>query len=289
MSKPDYSLPWILPYVRKVVKLSGNFNYENFMSQLWMQMEPAVPDIKRYEPLQQQQLRRVFDYSNPTELPSVANEAFFFLIRYGYIVPEVQRSTNFPMHGPSGDRYDVTPRGKQWAGGTDDPLPEDTAGYMKLLKQNVSALDQVVEEYISNALIAFNGGAYFAAAVMVGAAAEKAIYMLAEAMVPAFKAVSRRTKLEQLFKAKRSLVHFLEFIRDTLQMNAKLLDPSDNAITQIAGMFDAIRVQRNDAVHPQSGYVSDLSVRFTIVNFPAFLEKTEEVRDWLIKNPGTIN
>lgn len=289
MSKPDYSLPWILPFVRKVIKLSGNFNYETFMSQLWMQMEPAIPEIKRYDQLQQQQLRRIFDYTNPRELPSVANEAFFFLIRNGYIVPEVDRSMTFPMHPPRGDRYDVTPRGKQWAEGTDDPLPEDSAGYMKLLRQNVPTLDPVVEEYIRNALIAFNGGAYFAAAVMAGAASEKTIYMLSEAMVPALKATSRKAKLEQLFKSKRSLVYFLEFIRDTLQMNAKLLDPSDNAVTQIAGMFDAIRVQRNDAVHPQTGHVSDVSVRFTLVNFPAFLEKSEEVRDWLIKNPGTIN
>lgn len=289
MSKPDYSLPWIIPFVRKVIKTPSNFNYEAFMSQLWMQMEPAVPEIKRYDQLQQQQLRRIFDYANPRELPSVANEAFFFLIRNGYIVPEVDRNMTFPMHPPRGDRYDVTPRGKQWAEGTYDPLPEDSAGYMKLLRQNVPTLDPVVEEYIKNAIIAFNGGAYFAAAVMVGAASEKTIYMLAEAMVPALKATSRKAKLEQLFKTKRSLVYFLEFIRDTLQMNAKLLDPSDNAVTQIAGMFDAIRVQRNDAVHPQTGHVSDVSVRFTIVNFPAFLEKSEEVRDWLLRNPGTIN
>jgi hypothetical protein len=289
MNKPEYSLPWILPYVRKVVERSGNFNYETFMSNLWMQMEPAVPDIKRYDQLQQQQLRRIFDYGNPKELPSVANEAFFFLLRNGYIVPEVDRSSAFPMHAPRGDRYDITPRGKQWSGGTDDPLPEDADGYMKLLKQNVPTVDPVVEEYIRNGLIAFNGGAYFAAAVMVGAATEKAIYMLAEAMVPALKAGSRKTKLEQLFKSKRSLVHFLEFIRDTLEMNSKLLDPTDNAVTQIAGMFDAIRVQRNDAVHPQTGHVSDLSVRFTIVNFPAFLEKCEEVRDWLVKNPRAVN
>ena len=289
MNKPDYSVSWILPYVRKVIKLSGNLNYETFMSNLWLQMEPAVPEIKRYDQLQQQQLRRVFDYSNPRELPSVANEAFFFLVRNGYIVPEVDRSMTFPMHPPRGDRHEVTPRGKQWAEGTDDPLPEDSAGYMKLLRQNVPTLDPVVEEYIRNALIAFNGGAYFAAAVMVGAASEKTIYMLAEAMVPALKATSRKAKLEQLFKSKRSLVYFLEFIRDTLQRNAKLLDPSDNAVTQIAGMFDAIRVQRNDAVHPETGHVSDVSVRFTIVNFPAFLAKSEEVRDWLTKNPGTID
>ena len=289
MSKPDYSLSWILPYVRKAVGISRNFNYENFMSHLWMQMESAVPEIRRYDPLQQQQLRRIFDYSNPQELPAVANEAFFFLIRNGYIIPEVDRSMTFPMHAPRGDRYDVTPRGKRWAERTDEPLPEDTAGYMKLLKQNVATLDPVVEEYIKNALIAFNGGADFAAAVMVGAAAEKEIYMLAEAMVPAFKAASRKAKLEQLFKTKRSLTPFLVFIRDTLEMNAKLLDPTDSAVTQIAGMFDAIRVQRNDAVHPQTGHVSDLSVRFTIVNFPSFLMKSEEVRNWLITNPRTIN
>ena len=286
MSKPSYSLSWILPFVRKVIKDSGNLKYDTFMQNLWMRLEQTGV-VKRLDQHQQMVLRRTFDFGNdPHDLRLAANEAFFYLVRNGYIVPQV--SSDFPLNQPPRHTYDVTSRGKEWANG-DDPLPEDSAGYMNHLKGRVPTTDAVIEEYVRNALIAFNGGAFFAAAVMIGAASEKTLYMLADAMLPAFKAPGRKQKLEQLFLHKRSLVHFLEFIRDTLQKNAKTIDPSDGAITQIAGMFDAIRVQRNEAVHPEFGQVSSESVRFTMVNFPSFLAKSEEIRDWLSKHGQSLD
>jgi hypothetical protein len=87
---------------------------------------------------------------------------------------------------------------------------------------------------------------------------------------------------------RRQLVKFLEFIRDTIDRNSKIIDPSDGAITQLSAMFDAIRAQRNDAVHPNSAQVTPESVRFMTANFPNFLSKCEELRDWLVAHPQSL-
>ena len=57
------------------------------------------------------------------------------------------------------------------------------AGYINFLKKHVPTLDDVIEQYILEALTAFNRDAYFAAAVMAGAASEKAIYLLAVSLL----------------------------------------------------------------------------------------------------------
>ena len=59
------------------------------------------------------------------------------------------------------------------------------------------SMDDVVEQYVTEALIAFERQAYFAAAVMLGAASEKALYILAEAMVDALKSQKAKQTLEQ--------------------------------------------------------------------------------------------
>jgi hypothetical protein len=57
------------------------------------------------------------------------------------------------------------------------------AGYMKFLRGNVPILDDVIAQYMLEALEAFNREAYFAAAVMIGAASEKAVYLLAASLM----------------------------------------------------------------------------------------------------------
>lgn len=53
-------------------------------------------------------------------------------------------------------------------------------------------------------------------------------------------------------------------------------------------LYEAIRVQRNDAVHPMNAQVSEASVRHSIQSLPYALAKSEEIRHWLTSNPGSI-
>jgi hypothetical protein len=87
-------------------------------------------------------------------------------------------------------------------------------------------------------------------------------------------------------------LELFEAVRDTIHeaAKAKLLPYADyeGSDTHLMSLFEAIRVQRNDAVHPMNATVSEESVRILIQSFPYALAKSETLRSWLIANPGSI-
>ena len=62
----------------------------------------------------------------------------------------------------------------------------------------------------------------------------------------------------------------------------------EGADAHLMAIYEAVRVQRNDAVHPLSAAVSEASVRLLLVGFPYALEKTEALRTWFLNNPASI-
>ncbi len=287
MPQPIYTLSWILPIVRRGVKARSNFDYAMYLQQLGGELHRLQLEGVVKEPLDRQQmLRQVYDWNQaPNELYSAAIEAFFYLFIRGYIVP---LSSNDQHHRLDLYRYTVTERGLEWFSGG-DPLPEDAAGYMKFLQDRVPNMDAVIKQYVGEALVAFERQAYFAAAVMLGAASEKALYILAEAMVDALKSPKAKQTLEQYLKG-RTLNPLFTFIRDAFERNRRTPNiPYDGAIPHLMSMFEAVRTQRNDAVHPTTGQVSADSVRLLMASFPFTLSKSEELRAWLVANPHSLD
>ena len=284
MTQPTYSLLWILPYVRRALNGVGNLNFNQYLGNLWSQLEKdQIADAQRHT-IHTGQAGQINWEGAPSGLRNAATEAFFYLFRNGFISP--QPPSGYPNH-PGFDRYDMTLRGLEWAKGN-EPLPEDIAGYMKFLHDRIPNLDAVIEQYITDGLIAFERGAYFAAAVMLGAASEKALYLLAEAMVDALKSPKEKQTLEQHLKG-RSPNPLLTFVRDAFERNRKVPNiPYDGAIPHLMSMFEAVRTQRNDAVHPTTGQVSPDSVRLLTASFPYALSKCEELRVWLRANPQSL-
>jgi hypothetical protein len=284
MPQQTYSLSCILPIIRNEVKARGNFEYRVFAQQVWFALEKNKVEGVLRTPPERSYSGQVFE-PIPQGLQNAAAEAFWFLMRCGYIspVPRDDQSGSLDLY-----RYNVTERGIAWFDGG-EPLPEDIAGYMKFLRDRMPSLDAVVEQYMTEALIAFERQAYFASAVMLGAASEKALYILAEAMVDALKSNKARQTLEQHLKG-RSLNPFFAFIRDTLERNRKLSNmPYDGCIAHLMSLFEAVRTQRNDAVHPTTGQVSADSVRLLTASFPYALSKSEELRAWLVSNPNSLD
>ena len=62
----------------------------------------------------------------------------------------------------------------------------------------------------------------------------------------------------------------------------------EGTVTHLMSLIDAIRVQRNDAVHPMNATVSPDSVRLSFCAFPYALEKLDALRSWFLKNPQSI-
>lgn len=288
MTKPTYTLSWILPFVRQALKGTSNLEYRTFLPAVWSVLErDHVAGVVRNQ--QHQMIYGVYQYDEaPSDLRNVTAEAFFYLLRNGYIAPQApDRSLNTPSLQ---SKYNVTQRGFEWFNGN-EPYPEEAEGYMRHLRERVSNLDSIIEQYITEALTAYERQAFFAAAVMLGAASEKAIYLLAESMLEAFIDEHKKTKLHTVL-GRRKLEGLLNLVRDSIQaaFQAKTLayPQFESSVSHLTSLYEAIRVQRNDAVHPMNATVSQESVRFLIHSFPYALAKTEELRVWFTDHPNSI-
>jgi hypothetical protein len=288
MSTVTYSLSGIFPFVRESLRGKGNFSYDNFVTSLLMELEKVqAPGVVRVPPEQSYKLQ-MYDFSQaPYDLKFSTAEAFFYLLHNGLIIPEPPQDLPSNLHQQV--RYMLTPRGLEWAAGK-EPLPEDVAGYMKLLHELVPNLDAVIQQYILESLRSYERQMYFAAAVMVGAAAEKSVYLLAESMVEALKDASKQARLKNMIVERRGMSQLFSMVEATLHSSRKILPypVSDGAATYLMSLIESIRVQRNDAVHPMNATVSAGSVRLSLAAFPHALEKLDSLRTWFLANPRTI-
>jgi hypothetical protein len=107
----------------------------------------------------------------------------------------------------------------------------------------------------------------------------------------ALKEPKKQSKLKGLLDRRR-LLELFETVRDTINgaIAAKLLPYSDSegSSTHLMSLYEAIRVQRNDAVHPMNAIVSEDSVRLLLLSFPYTISKSEELRAWFVANPASI-
>ena len=97
-----------------------------------------------------------------------------------------------------------------------------------------------------------------------------------------FKDQKQKVKLEGLINS-RGMKALFDFIQETIingqKSKAIPYSVAEGASPHLMSLVEAIRVERNDAVHPQNAKVSDLSVRLSYQAFPHALEKFEELRE----------
>lgn len=208
-------------------------------------------------------------------------ESYQHLLVLGYIIPGPE-----PPRAPKRNFFLVTERGQRWARGS-EPVPEDSHGYFEALNSAVPDLDPVIYQYVQEALIAYERQTFFAAAVMVGAASEKAIYLLVDTLHDALSDNSGREILKEAIDRRR-LVTMLDLLRRILKRarssGTMPYTVHEGTDTHLASLLESIRFQRNEAVHPTSGQVSAQMVRLALAAFPAACKKVYELIDWLTNN-----
>ena len=290
MPNMDYTLEWLLPFVRKGMKGTSNFDYRVYAEKVLYALNDAgVEAIVKNDHFQQATGMSFNESSIPDQIKQLIAEALFYLLRHGYIAPRAQNSY---LNHPAWHSYNVTRQGQEYFNGS-EPVPEEAKSYLEFLRQLVPTLDSVIEQYVTEALTAFEREAYFATAVMVGAASEKTIYLLAASLLIALPPSPRRRTLEGLLN-KRQLFALLDFVRKTIEdscsgSSAQIpYSASEGASAHLASLFEAIRTQRNDAVHPMLAVVSASSVRLLLHSLPYALGTTEKLRAWFDANPGLL-
>jgi hypothetical protein len=155
----------------------------------------------------------------------------------------------------------------------------------------VPNLDEVVREYVIEGLESFEHGRFRAAAVMIGAASEKALYMMAEKMLDAIAVPDRKGKFSAALK-RRDLAELFDRMKRVLEQANNLagrpFDIFDGGQDHLVSLIKAIQVQRNNAVHPMNEKISDETVRLSYLAFPYALQKIEQLRDWFSNNPNVL-
>ena len=210
-------------------------------------------------------------------LTFVLIEGYCQLMTLGYIVPWPSTP-----NAPNPNWFHITERGRQWTLSA-DPVPEDSDRFIAALSTLIPSLDSVIKQYLVEAVITYNRQAWFASAVMVGAASEKVVYMLAESLLAARETASDRRAIEKSIN-ERNLPKMFEQINKELtrQREADQLPypVREGCEHHLLSLFEAVRVQRNEAVHPTVGQVSPATVRLTLSAFPSACRKVYDLIEW---------
>jgi hypothetical protein len=278
-----YTLPETIPFLRSALRTLGTqFTFTQFVNALWTELS-KIPLPEIVAPKFPQPMQTPFMYPNvQTPLPRVTTESFSFAIRSGFVMPH---TLNFPQGEYFGLHWILTPSGTSWVAGDSAP-PDDEAGFLAHIRALVPAANPVVLEYTGEALRTFNRQAYLAAAVMLGAASEAAIYDLSDAVLIALAQGKSQRMLED-FERKRKLHSMLALIAQVLQ-HGSVQNEFKSAQLHLASLFDSIRIQRNEAVHPETGTVSLESLRISFDAFPRAYQVADRLTSWLKTRPGTL-
>ena len=288
---PEYNLTFLLPFVRSGLhRVQRRFGFTEFASVIWTELEKAQFKVQRQRAFAKgNESNPEFAHNDdPDDLKQSAVEAWLYLQQRGFATPWTQ---SFPFNPNAQWQLELTKRGQEWVNGA-DPMPEDVARYVGHLDVLAPGLDPIIRQYVVEGLGSFRREQYYSAAVMLGAASEKEIYLLGDSMVPALQNAQHKNDLAVLL-GNRSLYRLLTFIGERLRDVSSRVRKSSNGLfdgaeTHLASLFESIRVQRNDAVHPNTGTVNELSVRMAYEAFPNAILKAEKLREWCIKNPNTL-
>jgi hypothetical protein len=206
-------------------------------------------------------------------------EAFWYCVSIGFVIPQ-------PSGNRAGDfnHIRITKLGREWAEGT-EPSPEDQEGYLTALRSQVPLIDPVIEQYVAEAVMAYSRRMFFASAVMIGAASEKTIYLLMEALKGSVKDLAHKRTIVKSIEA-RGLPTMFKCLRENLARAKKHMPYSvhEGVDDHLISFQEAIRVQRNEAVHPQAGKVTPSTVRLTLSAFPGACKKVYDLIGWFKTN-----
>lgn len=169
----------------------------------------------------------------------------------------------------------------------------DSDGYARMLRKASAVLDPIVEQYACESLKCLRQNLCFAAAVMIGAAAEKAVLILFESIIESASDPNTQTRLQRAMSGTAKLPTIYDTIKNAVGKQRQAIehfDPKTNesAMIHILSLFDMIRRQRNDAVHPTNGTADPNAVLLAINSFPIALEIVYKFQAFFVANKGAL-
>jgi len=203
---------------------------------------------------------------------SVAREIVHEFMNIGALYPgqrgQVHGSDFYPW-------ITITEYGKEIFA-NEDWLPYDPEGYLKALTEKVPEIDDVTRAYIGESVAAFNRRHLLSATITLGVASENLMLILIEAYTNWLKD-PRKTKFQKRSKDRWIATQYREF-KQEFTMDAKSLPKELQSDWEIYldGIFNFVRLNRNDAGHPTG---KELSAKVVYANLQIFADYARYIFD----------
>ena len=116
------------------------------------------------------------------------------------------------------------------------------------LEQKIGRLDDIVRQYYLESLRAYQEGLYISSVICLGAASERAIHWLAEAIGANFQ--NYQTKMQT--KKNGQIAELIKYLSDSVIPNVPNFDRKfvEELKNRLSGLADVYRENRNEAGHP---------------------------------------
>ena len=166
-------------------------------------------------------------------------------------------------------------------------LPHDPDGYLSQFKSAIPDADATITEYLTESLQCFVHGLNRAAAVMLGAASEKAVLLLIESYKDSIGDAATKQRFESEIGKAQSVRRKYGFFekRFSAIKNSIPKELVANVESLLDGVFDLIRNSRNDAGHPASGILVDRDIVYSHLRlFIPYCQRIYRLIGWFESN-----
>jgi hypothetical protein len=179
--------------------------------------------------------------------------------------------------------FHVTPFGREYLERM-GPHFLDPDGYLRYLAVLVPQVDSIVLQYAQESARAFRAQLWFASAVMLGAASERVILLLLEAIRDRTPEPDKAKMTRLIDQPRLGEIFRVIQARVTAEIKAGSLPYSvhQGCTEHLLSLLEMIRVQRNEAVHPAAAQVDRQKAFITLQTFPEALRVVEGLRKWFI-------
>ncbi len=166
--------------------------------------------------------------------------------------------------------------------GNYDPLK-----YIEKIENIVGDLDEVIKQYLYEAFRSYKHSLFFSAAVIIGAAAERALLILLDSIKKWEDDATKQNKITNLID-RPNLPKIFELISKTVNtlIEAKQIPYAihEGSTEHLLSFYEMIRVQRNESVHPKVVKVNNTKVLLSIQTFPEGLKVLNRISSWFLDN-----
>jgi hypothetical protein len=165
-------------------------------------------------------------------------------------------------------------------------LPYDPDGYLRTLKSEIQNLDPIIEDYVFESLQAYQKGLMLSCAVMLGGASEKAFLIFLQNFTNALTNSAEKKRFQELQECIKTKYKFDQAKNKLMSIRSTLPKELGNELEfQFDGIFNLIRLSRNDAGHPSGRKVGRDEAFAYLIIFKKYCRKVYDLTDYFSSHP----